>query len=190
LPHDWSIEADFSKANPATNQGGALPGGIGWYRKTFVLPNSEAHRNFSVEFDGVYRNSEVWINGHYLGKWAYGYSCFRYELTSYLHASPAKNTIVVKVDNSQQPNSRWYTGSGIYRDVKLISTNDITFDHQGIFVRTSFIRGTMKPGQDIGIVNVSASLRSRTGKIKGISIVHTVYDAAGKNCHFESALWS
>src|SRR5262245_56814591 len=74
LPHDWSIESEFSGNNPATNQGGALPGGIGWYRKTFILPLSASCKHIAVEFDRVYRNSEVWINGHYLGKWAYGYT--------------------------------------------------------------------------------------------------------------------
>src|SRR5262245_47498501 len=73
LPHDWSIEHNFSKEYPATNQGGALPGGIGWYRKEFVLPVSAKDKIVTIEFDGVYRNSQVWINGHYLGEWPYGY---------------------------------------------------------------------------------------------------------------------
>src|SRR5260370_32622368 len=73
LPHDWSIEGDFSKDNPATPGGGALPGGVGWYRKTFSIPASQKGKLIFVDFDGVYRNSEVWINGHYLGKRPYGY---------------------------------------------------------------------------------------------------------------------
>ena len=76
LPHDWSIESDFIKDAPATNQGGSLPGGIGWYRKTFILPSSAKNKNVSIEFDGVYKNSEVWINGHYLGKRPNGYVAF------------------------------------------------------------------------------------------------------------------
>jgi beta-galactosidase len=120
VPHDWSIESDFSKSYPATNQGGALPGGIGWYRKSFTLPGSVKNKEVSVEFDGVYRNSEVWINGHYLGKRPNGYISFYYDLTPYIKQAPGKNILVVKVDNSQQPNSRWYSGSGIYRNVKLL----------------------------------------------------------------------
>ena len=111
LPHDWSIESDFKKDFPATTQGGALPGGIGWYRKTFTLPSSAKNKNVSIEFDGVYKNSEVWINGHYLGKRPNGYVAFSYDLTEYILPSPQKNVIVVKVDNSQQPDSRWYSGS-------------------------------------------------------------------------------
>ena len=118
LPHDWSIEGSFSKEHPATNQGGALPGGIGWYRKTFTLAEVDNEKYVSIEFDGVYRNSEVWINGHYLGKRPNGYISFSYDLTPYLKFGNQKNVIAVKVDNSQQPNSRWYSGSGIYRDVK------------------------------------------------------------------------
>ena len=119
LPHDWSIESNFIKDAPATNQGGSLPGGIGWYRKTFIVPLSSKDKNVSIEFDGVYKNSEVWINGHYLGKRPYGYSSFSYDLTPHLFFNK-QNVIAVKVDNSQQPDSRWYTGSGIYRNVRLV----------------------------------------------------------------------
>ena len=136
LPHDWSIEGEFSKEHPATTQGGALPTGIGWYRKTFVLPLAAKNKNIRIEFDGVYRNSEVWINGNYLGKRPYGYSSFSYDLTKYIKPAPAKNAIVVKVDNSQQPNSRWYSGSGIYRNVRLVATNKISVEKWGTFITT------------------------------------------------------
>src|SRR6056297_710144 len=118
VPHDWSIEGKFSKDHPAGTGGGALPGGIGWYRKTFTLPNADSTNLVFVDFGGVYMNSEVWINGHFLGKSPYGYSSFRYELTPHLNAN-SENVLAVKVDNSQQPNSRWYSGSGIYRPVNL-----------------------------------------------------------------------
>ena len=84
LPHDWSIEGEFSARNPAGAGGGALPGGVGWYRKAFAVPQRDSQRLLFVEFDGVYRNSEVWINGHRLGMRPYGYSSFSYELTPYL----------------------------------------------------------------------------------------------------------
>ncbi len=111
LPHDWSIEGEFNKDNPATPGGGALPGGIGWYRKSFSIPESDHKKLLFVDFDGVYRNSEVWINGHYLGKRPYGYSSFQYQLTPFLKYGKEQNILAVKVDNSQQPNSRWYSGS-------------------------------------------------------------------------------
>lgn len=142
LPHDWSIESDFSKDYPATTQGGALPGGVGWYRKTFTLPALANNKNVSIEFDGIYKNSEVWINGHYLGKRPNGYVCFSYDLTPYLLSSPQKNVIAVRVDNSLQPDSRWYTGSGIYRNVKLVITNKISIGYLGTFISTEKVSGT------------------------------------------------
>ena len=136
LPHDWSIEGNFSEEYPATPGGGALPGGIGWYRKRFTLPESEENKSIFIDFDGVYENSEVWINGHYLGKRPYGYISFRYELTPHLNYGEKENVIAVKVDNSHQPNSRWYSGSGIYRNVYLVYTSKIFVDHWGTFITT------------------------------------------------------
>ncbi|HEX6046838.1 MAG TPA: beta-galactosidase GalB [Pyrinomonadaceae bacterium] len=136
LPHDWSIEGEFSEKNPAGTGGGALPGGIGWYRKTFTLPSSANGKQVFVEFDGVYRNSEVWINGHYLGKRPYGYSSFAYELTPHLVYGVKPNEIKVKVDNSQQPNSRWYSGSGIYRNVWLTTVDPVHVEHWGTYWTT------------------------------------------------------
>ena len=135
LPHDWSIEGSFSKDNSSTTAGGALPTGIGWYRKSFKLPESVKGKNVFIDFDGVYRNSEVWINGHKLGKRTNGYISFRYDLTSFLRFGDEPNIIVVKVDNSAQPNSRWYTGSGIYRNVWLVTTGKVYVKHWGAAVR-------------------------------------------------------
>src|SRR5690606_35852231 len=134
LPHDWSIEGKFDSVWPAGNAGGALPGGIGWYRKTFTT--AAAGRRVYIDFDGVYQNSEVWINGHYLGKWPYGYTAFRYELTSWLRPPGQSNLIAVRVDNSLQPNSRWYSGSGIYRDVQLVTTGQTSLKKWGVFITT------------------------------------------------------
>jgi beta-galactosidase len=136
LPHDWSIESEFKPDNPATPGGGALPGGIGWYRKSFILPDQDKEKLVFIDFDGIYQNSEVWINGHYLGKRPYGYISFRYELTPYLIYDGVENVLAVKVDNSKQPNSRWYSGSGIYRNVRLVLTNKVFIDHRGTFVTT------------------------------------------------------
>ncbi len=139
LPHDWSIEGNFSKDNPATTQGGALPGGIGWYRKIFTLAEVDKEKKVAIEFDGVYRNCEVWINGHHLGKRPNGYISFRYDLTPYLKFDGGKNVIAVKVDNSQQPNSRWYSGSGIYRRVKLVVTKWWALKPEDIFVYSKVV---------------------------------------------------
>ncbi len=139
LPHDWSIEGKFDRKNPAGTGGGALPGGLGWYRKTFTVPASSKGKNVFIDFDGVYRNSEVWINGHSLGMRPSGYISFRYDLTPYLKYGDEKNTIVVKVDNSQQPNSRWYSGSGIYRNVWLVTTNPVFIGQWGTIITTPTI---------------------------------------------------
>ena len=141
LPHDWSIESDFIKEAAATNQGGSLPGGIGWYRKTFVLPASAKNKEVRISFDGVYQHSEVWVNGHYLGKRPNGYMPFSYLLDAYLLPAPQKNCISVRVDNSRQPNSRWYTGSGIYRDVTLHLSHPLAFIPEELFVRTQSLAG-------------------------------------------------
>jgi len=142
LPHDWSIEGPFSEKHPATAGGGALPGGIGWYRKTFLLPEPDSLRNIFIEFDGIYRCSEVYINGHLLGMRPNGYISFRYDLTPYLNFGKEKNIVAVKVDNAQQPNSRWYSGSGIYRNVRLVKTGSVFVDHWGTTITTPEIDST------------------------------------------------
>ena len=173
LPHDWSIESDFSKEYPATTQGGALPGGVGWYRKTFVLPVAVKNKNVSIEFDGVYKNSEVWINGHYLGKRPNGYVSFSYDLTPYLLSSPHKNVIAVKVDNSQQPDSRWYTGSGIYRNVKLVFKNKTAVENYGIFITTPEISG------ESATVEITTVMKGDFVDDYPFSIIHSIIDNKG-----------
>jgi len=134
LPHDWGIEGPFS-ANTVSREGGYLPTGIGWYRKHFSIPESYRDRKVIIEFEGVYQLSEVWINGQYLGKWPYGYTSFCYDLTPHLKYG-GDNVITVKADNSLQPNSRWYTGSGIYRHTWLLVTNQLHGAYWGTFVTT------------------------------------------------------
>lgn len=123
LPHDWAIEGDFSKDNPSGTGGGALPGGVGWYRKSFTLTPGQKDKNIFIDFDGVYMNSTVFINGHELGTRPYGYASFSYDLTPYLNRD-GLNVIAVRVDNAEQPNSRWYSGCGIYRNVWLRTLGD------------------------------------------------------------------
>ncbi len=118
LPHDWSFENGYSKDGAQSANGGYTSGGIGWYRKVFTLSSSEyTNKQVFIDFEGVYMNSEVWVNGHYLGKRPYGYISFGYELTSYLKSG--ENLISVRVDNSLEPSARWYHGCGIYGHVSL-----------------------------------------------------------------------
>lgn len=133
LPHDWGIEGPFSKEWASGT--GYLPGGIGWYRKNFtVSADSKGQRTF-LAFDGIYNNSEVWINGVYLGKRPNGYISFQYDLNPYLKYGKT-NIIAVKVNHSKYGDSRWYTGSGIYRDVKLITVPTVHIKNWGIYYTT------------------------------------------------------
>ncbi len=129
VPHDWAIEGDFYMGHPSGAGGGALPGGIGWYRKHFSLDKIE---KVYLEFDGVYMNSTVYVNGQQVGFRPYGYSSFEYDITPYVKAG--ENVVAVRVDNSDQPNSRWYSGCGIYRHVWLTQTNAIHVKHWGVYV--------------------------------------------------------
>ena len=131
VPHDWAIEGDFYAGNPSGAGGGALPGGVGWYRKTFEVRGLMDDRLF-LAFDGVYMNSTVYVNGHQVGHRPYGYSSFEYDITPYV--SEGMNVVAVRVDNSDQPNSRWYSGCGIYRHVWLTRTNAIHVKHWGVYV--------------------------------------------------------
>ncbi len=139
LPHDWSIEGQFAEDAPAGIGGGALPGGVGWYRKHFTLNAADSSRQIYITFDGVYQNSEVYINGHLLGKRPNGYISFQYDLTPYLNFGAAENVLAVRCDNSDQPNSRWYSGSGIYRNVWLELTNKIHVNLWGTHITTPVV---------------------------------------------------
>src|SRR5437762_2147140 len=174
LPHDWSIEEAFSDRNPAGAGGGALPGGIGWYRKAFAVALRDSKRLVFVEFDGVYRNSEVWINGHYLGKRPYGYSSFSYELTPYVRYGAARNLIAVRVDNSKQPDSRWYSGSGIYRHTRLVMTGKVHVDHWGTYLTTPVASA------DSAHVSIRTTLRSAATEDRSVVLRTIIYDAAGR----------
>ena len=133
LPHDWAIEGDFYVGNPSGASGGALPGGVGWYRKHFTINcESTANNRYFIEFDGVYMNSTVYVNGQKVGNRPYGYSSFEYDITPYV--KEGENVVAVRVDNSDQPNSRWYSGCGIYRHVWLTETHPIHVKHWGVYV--------------------------------------------------------
>jgi len=135
LPHDWSIEGSVDQNAPTGGSGGYLPSGIGWYRKHFTVRRSDMKMNHQILFDGVYQNSDVWLNGKHLGSYPFGYNSFCYDLDPYL--KEGENIIAVRVDNSKQPNSRWYSGSGIYRHVWLTRTKPLHIARWGIYVCTS-----------------------------------------------------
>lgn len=164
VPHDWAIEGDFHAGNPSGAGGGALPGGVGWYRKHF---RSDATGRTFIAFDGVYMNSTVYVNGHEAGFRPYGYSSFEYEITPYVKAGD--NVVAVRVDNSDQPNSRWYSGCGIYRHVWLTVTERLRIARWGVHVATE-ADGRMTVGTELdGDVPAGATVR------------HTVTDAAGRS---------
>ena len=148
LPHDWSIEGPFDPTNPAGGAGAFLPTGVAWYRKEFLLPGVYEGQRLFIEFDGVMANSEVWINGHSLGKRPNGYVSFAYELTPYLHTTQGKmNALAVRTDTSAQPASRWYAGSGIDRHVRLVILNPVHIAHWATVVteaRISAAAATVK----------------------------------------------
>lgn len=176
LPHDWSIKADFGAAYPAGNAGGALPGGIGWYSKEFKLPTIDQGKCIQLHFGGIYRYAEIWINGVYLGKKPNGYLSFTLDLTPYLKFGNQYNRIAVRVDNSKQPNSRWYSGSGIYRDVYLVKTNPIYLDDQETFITTPEARGEL--GQ-LKVLSKLNKVSRSTGVAGGKKYQITVWDPTG-----------
>jgi beta-galactosidase len=184
LPHDWSIEQHFDEKSPATTSGGALTGGIGWYRKTFSLPASYNGGSVFIDFDGVYMNSEVWINGHYLGKRPYGYSSFRYELTKYLKYGNEINVIAVKVNNTPQPNSRWYSGSGIYRNVWLVVKGKVFIDHWGTFITTP------KVSENASTIHIENTIRNNAGFQTSLFLKTKIYDETGRQVGYSENLTS
>ena len=164
LPHDWAIEGDFHVGNPSGASGGALPGGTGWYRKHFQVANlSPLVSRHYIEFDGVYMNATVCVNGQALGTRPYGYSSFEYDITNCLREGD--NVVAVRVDNSDQPNSRWYSGCGIYRHVWLTKTHPVHVKHWGVYVQTDAKTGRVK---------VDVELEGK-GKVR-----NTMFDAQGK----------
>jgi len=171
LPHDWSIEGSFKPDNPATNAGAALPGGIGWYRKTFSVTDTKSKHRF-IRFDGVYMNSTVWLNGHQLGNRPFGYSTFEYDMTPYL--LEGSNVVAVKVDNSLQPNSRWYSGSGIYRHVWLTSTSPVHVSLWGTYVTTPNV------SEKVSRVQVETAVSNEKQEKTMVRIISSILDKNGK----------
>jgi len=172
LPHDWSIESKPDKDNPSGSGGGFFPGGIGWYRKAFHAPANWKGRRVNVEFDGVYRDATVYFNGRKLGTHPYGYTAFTFDLTPELSFSSV-NVLAVRVDNSAQPNSRWYSGSGIYRSVRVVVTNPVHVAHWGVFVDTS------KAESRSAKIAIHTRLVNEASGAAGVTIETTLLDKTG-----------
>jgi beta-galactosidase len=174
VPHDWSIEGPFDKDNPTRGSGGFLPAGIGWYRKHFTLPTNDANRRVFIEFDGVMANSDVWINGFHLGGRPYGYVSFSYELTGHLNFENKPNVLTVRADNSGQPASRWYSGAGIYRHVRLVVTGPVHVPQWGTFVTTP------KINDQEASVHVSSAIINQDNKPHVFSIQTRIIAPTGE----------
>ncbi len=173
LPHDWSIEGRPAKDNPTSSGGGFYPAGTGWYRKTFSAAAEWKGRRVSVEFDGVYRDATVYLNGRKLGNQPYGYTSFRLDLTPDLDFS-GPNVLAVRVDNSAQPNSRWYSGSGIYRHVRVVVTDPVHVAHWGVFVTTPEVSSTTAKAM------VRTRVANEAAGQAGVTVETTILDRAGK----------
>lgn len=172
LPHDWAVEGDFSQANPSGVTGGALPGGVGWYRKTFIIDAADEGKRVSVLFDGSYMNTEVFVNGRPLGVRPYGYVSFGYDITPYIKWG-GENVVAVRVDNSEQPNSRWYSGCGIYRSVYLVKTAPLHIARWGTYAYSVVTGGNAD-------LNVETTVENDTEKDAGIEIGLKLLDAGGE----------
>ena len=171
LPHDWSIEGDFMASAPAGAGGGALQGGVGWYRKHFRVEDHGADQLYFIQFDGVYMNSTVYINGHELGTRPYGYISFEYDISPWLNPS-GDNVIAVRVDNGEQPNCRWYSGSGIYRHVYLLRTEKVHVAQWGVFVKPRLNARMNKADIDVEVEVENC--------LKGVKVENTLLDAEGR----------
>ncbi|WP_215223995.1 glycoside hydrolase family 2 TIM barrel-domain containing protein [Echinicola shivajiensis] len=170
LPHDWSVEGPFSSEWASGT--GFLPGGIGWYRKKFDFQELNDNSDYQLYFDGIYKNSEVWINGHYLGKRPNGFVSFFYEIGQYLN--PADNEIIVKVDHREYADSRYYTGSGIYRNVYLITKSPIHFKTWGVFFSTPEV------SSEKAMVKVQVDIKSSDEKTAAVRIKARLLNASNE----------
>jgi beta-galactosidase len=174
LPHDWSIEGKPAPQNPAKGAGGYFPTGVGWYRKSFKVPNEWKGKKIAVYFEGVYMNSEVFINGSSLGVHPYGYSAFSYDLSPYLEFGK-ENVLAVRVDNSQQVNSRWYSGSGIDRHVWMVVTDLVHVANWGVEITTPEV------SPKTATVQIKTWVKNETGLSQDIILKTRIRAGTSKN---------
>ncbi len=171
VPHDFSVEGEFARTNASGTA--FLPGGIAWYRKSFAVPTDWKNKIVEIEFDGVSMNSEVWINGHSLGKRPYAYSSFAYDLTPYLRIG-GTNVIAVRVDHSEIADSRYYVGSGIYRHVWLVATEQVHIPRHGVYVTTPEVTA------DNAAVNVQTRVQNQTADAREVEVITRLIAPNGK----------
>ena len=172
LPHDWSIEGKIDPESATGGSGGFFPAGVGWYRRSFLVPNAWAGKRVSVEFEGVYMNATVYLNGRELGTHPYGYTSFSHNLTPWLKPG-ASNVLAVRVDNSKQRNSRWYSGSGIYRHVWLEVTNPVHVAQWGVSITTPEV----SPAR--ARVLVQTNLANESSRPSTVTLRTTLYAPSG-----------
>src|ERR1041385_6683242 len=173
VPHDWSITGPFSETNKTGGAGAWLPAGVGWYRKTFLLPAVQKSRRVFIEFDGVMANSDVWINGKLLGHRPNGYVSFTYELTEHLNFGKKPNVLAVRADNSAQPASRWYAGAGIYRHVRLIVTDPVHLESHASFITTPVIKSNS------AVIHVETRVTNSSEVPKKVTVTATISGPPG-----------
>jgi len=167
LPHDWSIAGPRTREASTGTQGGFAASGIGWYRRTLSVPDGWIGQRVWIVFEGVYMNAQVWLNGHALGVQHYGYSSFAFDLTPHLQPGD-DNLLAVRVDNSAQPNSRWYSGSGIYRAVQLEVADPVRFEPFGVSV------STIRADAEMGIIRVRMRVSNDTGRKRELTLENRV----------------
>ncbi|WP_333769356.1 glycoside hydrolase family 2 TIM barrel-domain containing protein [Streptomyces sp. IBSBF 2435] len=185
IPHDWSIEQTPTTDSGTSGGTGFLPGGLGWYRTSFTLPRSTSGRRVSIEFDGVYMDSVVYCNGTQVGNHPYGYTGFAFDLTDLLHTDGrTRNVIAVQVRN-QLPSSRWYSGSGIYRNARLVVTDPVHLARWGTYVTTPGLADTIRGGR--ATVRAEISAVDETGAGRKATVVATVRDPDGRQVAKASA---
>jgi beta-galactosidase len=177
VPHDWSIELAPVDASYTVSGNGFLPGGLGWYRKTFTLPPWMAGKKISVEFDGVYMNSNVYINGQFLGNHPYAYTGFNYDLTGKVHIDGTTPNVIAVQASNEIPSSRWYSGSGIYRNVRVIVTGPVHIARHGTFVSTPDAATTVPAGY--ANINVKTDIQNETGAPAQVTLALRARDASG-----------
>lgn len=173
VPHDWAIEGDYDENSPVLRGGGYLGGGTGWYRKCFTLPPAVLGRKIFIEFDGVMANSDVWINGTHLGHRPNGYLPLRYDMTPYLDPD-GTNVIAVRADNTVQPASRWYTGAGIYRHVRIMATDPVYLERWGVFITTPEV------SDEKAVVSIRSSIINSGDKPCRIQVRNRIVSPSGK----------
>ena len=171
VPHDWSISLSFTQNSPAGGGGGYLNGGTGWYRKTFTLPSASSGQKVYVQFDGVYMDSTVYLNGTQVGARPYGFSSFECDLTANAKLG-ASNVLAVRVNN-QQPSSRWYSGSGIYRHTWLKTVNPVRVAYTGTAVTTPTVSSSS------ATVNIAVTVQNDSSSAQSVTVASTVGDRHG-----------